>query len=84
MLVASGTYLSRGLTFGPTSGPDDFQELVNKMLEWTEVVQKRILTPTFVKGREEVLWPENPLGKEGPSLQEFLCFDADEEGNKYG
>ena len=28
VLVASGTYLPRGLTFGPTNGPEDFQELV--------------------------------------------------------
>ena len=28
VLVASGTYLPKGLTFGPTNGPEDFQELV--------------------------------------------------------
>ena len=28
VMVASGTYLPRGLTFGPTNGPEDFQELV--------------------------------------------------------
>ena len=28
VLVASGTYLPRGLTSGPTNGPGDFQELV--------------------------------------------------------
>ena len=28
VLVASGTYIPRGLTFGPTNGPEDFQELV--------------------------------------------------------
>eukprot|EP00969_Alexandrium_andersonii_P107979 4764206-Alexandrium_andersonii.AAC.1 len=28
VLVASGAYLPRGLTFGPTNGPEDFQELV--------------------------------------------------------
>ena len=27
VLVASGTYLPRGLTFGPTNGPEDFQKL---------------------------------------------------------
>ena len=27
-LVASGCYLPRGLTFGPTNGPEDFQDLV--------------------------------------------------------
>ena len=28
VLVASGCYLPRGLTFGPTNGPEDFQDLV--------------------------------------------------------
>ena len=28
VLCASGCYLPRGLTFGPTNGPEDFQELV--------------------------------------------------------
>ena len=28
VFIASGSYLPRGLTFGPTNGPEDFQELV--------------------------------------------------------
>ena len=28
VVCASGIYLPRGLTFGPTNGPEDFQELV--------------------------------------------------------
>ena len=28
VLAASGCYLPRGLTFGPTNGPEDFQDLV--------------------------------------------------------
>ena len=28
VMIASGTYLPRGLTFGPNNGPEDFQELV--------------------------------------------------------
>ena len=28
VLTQSGTYLPRGLTFGPTNGPEDFQELM--------------------------------------------------------
>ena len=28
VLSASGCYLPRGLTFGPTNGPEDFQDLV--------------------------------------------------------
>ena len=28
VFVASGAYLPKGLTFGPTNGPEDFQELM--------------------------------------------------------
>ena len=28
VLTQSGSYLPRGLTFGPTNGPEDFQELM--------------------------------------------------------
>ena len=28
VLLAGGCWLPRGLTFGPTNGPEDFQELV--------------------------------------------------------
>ena len=28
VLAASGSYLPKGLTFGPTNGPEDFQELM--------------------------------------------------------
>ena len=28
VMIASGSYLPRGLTFGPTNGPEDFQEMV--------------------------------------------------------
>ena len=33
VLSASGCYLPRGLTFGPTNGPEDFQELVYIVFE---------------------------------------------------
>ena len=28
VVIASASYLPRGLTFGPTNGPEDFQEMV--------------------------------------------------------
>ena len=31
VVSASGTYLPRGLTFGPTNGPEDFQACVTRM-----------------------------------------------------
>ena len=42
VLAASGSYLLRGLTFGPTNGPEDFQELVFM------IFQKKLLTEWFL------------------------------------
>jgi len=42
--------------------------------EWKQVVKERILTPTFVG--DEVMWPNDPLGERGPSLNEFLAFSG--------
>ena len=41
--------------------------------EWHEVVEKRILMPTFV-GEDDLMWPHDPLGRGGPSLDQFLNF----------
>ena len=40
--------------------------------EWDEVISNRILVPKFV--RDVLLWPEDPLGRIGPRLDEFLKF----------
>ena len=42
VLCASGCYLPRGLTFGPTNGPEDFQELVFM------VFQRKLYTDWFL------------------------------------
>ena len=42
VLAASGCYLPRGLTFGPTNGPEDFQELVFMIL------QRKLYTQCFL------------------------------------
>eukprot|EP00973_Karenia_brevis_P008270 1119353-Karenia_brevis.AAC.1 len=42
VLSAGGCWLPRGLTFGPTNGPEDFQELV------FTVVQRRLYTDWFL------------------------------------
>ena len=52
---------------------DFFRDLAHEKREWTEVVKKRILTPTFVD-EDEVMWPDDPLGKGGPTLDQFLRF----------
>ena len=43
------------------------------MLKWMEVVKKRILMPTFV-GEDVVMWPHDPLGRGGLTLDQFLSF----------
>ena len=40
--------------------------------EWDEVISNRILVPKFV--RDVLLWPEDPLGRNGPRFDEFLKF----------
>ena len=39
---------------------------------WLEVVQKRILMPTFVG--DDLMFPHDPLGRNGPTLDAFLKF----------
>ena len=51
---------------------DNLRDLAHDKPEWTEVVEKRILMPTFVG--DEVMWPDDPLGKGGPTLDQFLRF----------
>jgi hypothetical protein len=46
VLAASGCYLPRGLTFGPTHGPEDFQKLVFM------IFQRTLYTQWFLLRRE--------------------------------
>ena len=39
---------------------------------WLEVVQKRILMPTFVG--DDLMFPHDPLGRNGSTLDAFLKF----------
>ena len=50
-----------------------FRDLVNKKSEWTKVVAERILMPTFI-GKNDLMWPHDPMGRHGPNLDQFLCF----------
>ena len=51
---------------------DKFRDHANLKTEWDEVIRDRILMPTFVG--DVVMWPEYPLGRNGPRLEEFLRF----------
>ena len=51
---------------------DFYRDLAHNKPEWMEGVKKRILMPTFVG--DKVMWPDDPLGKGGPTLDQFLRF----------
>ena len=53
---------------------DNFRDHANnpRHPEWIEVIRDRILMPTFVG--DDIQWPEDPLGRNGPCLEEFLRF----------
>ena len=51
---------------------DNYRDLANKKPEWDLVIKERILMPTFVG--DDIMWPHDPLGRNGPSLDEFLKF----------
>jgi len=53
---------------------DQFRDHIDKKPEWAEVIWKRILPQTFVCGDDVVMFPPDPLGRGGPTLDEFLRF----------
>ena len=58
---------------GVVVSKDNYRDLAHRKPEWMEVVKKRILMPTFV-GEDIVMWPHDPLGKGGMTLDQFLSF----------
>lgn len=51
---------------------DQFRDLWYEKAQWRETIEKRLLTPTFAG--DYVMFPEDPLGRSGPSLDEFLSL----------
>ena len=51
---------------------DNYRDLANKKPEWDLVIRERILMPTFVG--DDIMWPHDPLGRNGSSLDDFLKF----------
>ena len=51
---------------------DNYRDLTNKKPEWDLVIRDRILMPTFVG--DDIMWPHDPLGRNGSSLDDFLKF----------
>lgn len=51
---------------------DQFRDLYQEKPEWRNTIENRLLAPTFVG--DYVMFPEDPLGRNGPNLEEFLRF----------
>ena len=51
---------------------DNFRDHAYQKPEWDVVIRDRILMPTFVG--DDIQWPEDPLGRNGPRLDDFLRF----------
>ncbi|XP_044015043.1 putative uncharacterized protein DDB_G0282499 isoform X2 [Aphidius gifuensis] len=49
---------------------DQFRDLYEEKPEWRKTIKTRILPPTFVD--DYVMFPQDPLGCKGPSLDKFL------------
>merc|ERR1719431_1678567 len=51
---------------------DNYRDLAHEKPKWLEVVRNRILMPTFIG--DDVMFPSDPLGRNGPNLDKFLRF----------
>lgn len=51
---------------------DQFRDLYQEKPEWRDTIENRLLAPTFVG--DYVMFPEDPLGRNGPNLEQFLRF----------
>ncbi|XP_046619518.1 NEDD4-binding protein 1-like [Neodiprion virginianus] len=49
---------------------DQYRDLYAEKPEWKNTIENRLLVPTFVG--KCVMFPEDPLGRRGPKLEEFL------------
>ncbi|XP_048211617.1 NEDD4-binding protein 1 [Perognathus longimembris pacificus] len=53
---------------------DNFREFVTESISWREIITKRLLQYTFVG--DIFMVPDDPLGRSGPRLEEFLQKDG--------
>ncbi|KAK7801736.1 hypothetical protein U0070_013230 [Myodes glareolus] len=57
-------------TGGAIVSNDNFREFVAESVSWREIIAKRLLQYTFMG--DIFMVPDNPLGRNGPWLEEFL------------
>lgn len=53
---------------------DNFREFVTESVSWREIITKRLLQYTFVG--DIFMVPDDPLGRSGPRLEDFLRKDT--------
>lgn len=51
---------------------DQYRDLINENSDYAKTIKERLLKYVFVG--DELMIPADPLGKNGPHLDEFLCF----------
>jgi len=51
---------------------DNYRDLYQENARYKETIEKRILMPTFIG--DTLMFPQDPLGRDGPRLDEFLRF----------
>jgi len=51
---------------------DNFKDVMKTKPEWRETIESRLLMPTFAG--DYLMFPPDPLGRGGPSLDQFLKF----------
>lgn len=56
---------------------DNYRDLINENSDFAKTIKERLLMYLFVG--DELMIPEDPLGKSGPRLDEFLCFPPENE-----
>nr|XP_039262291.1 endoribonuclease ZC3H12A-like [Styela clava] len=68
------------MTQGVIVSNDNFRDLQNEKPEWREIIEKRLLMYSFVNDR--FMPPDDPLGRNGPSLDNFLRLRPPTEEKK--
>lgn len=53
---------------------DQYRDLYTEKPEWRDTIENRLLAPTFVGNY--VMFPDDPLGRDGPTLAQFLRHDS--------
>jgi len=51
---------------------DNYRDILEEKPSWREVIEERLLMPTWIA--DTIMFPSDPLGEDGPTLDQFLKF----------